>query len=121
MAYERVLAFIKKHAKDDKPFLLDWWPNLIELDSPENSPKQTPHGSPSAESFYRFDKKVGEIVALLEELGIADNTLIVLMGDNGPMEPIWPDTFQNPGIFRGGKTTFWKAVCAYLPLPTGRV
>ena len=106
MAYKRVLAFIKKHAKDDKPFLLDWWPNLIELDSPENKPKQTPHGSPSSESFYRFDKKVGEIVALLEELGIAENTLIVLMGDNGPMEPIWPDTFQNPGIFRGGKNDF---------------
>ena len=42
----------------------------------------------------------------MERLGIADNTLIVLMGDNGPMEPIWPDTFQNPGIFRGGKNDF---------------
>ena len=106
MAYERVKAFIKKHAKSDKPFLLDWWPNLIEFGHPENRPRNTPHGSHSSESFYRFDKKVGEVVALLEELGIADNTLIVLMGDNGPMEPIWPDTFQNPGIFRGGKNDF---------------
>jgi arylsulfatase len=106
MAYERVKAFIKKHAKSDKPFLLDWWPNLIEFGNPEDKPKKTPHGSASSESFYRFDMKVGEIVALLEEMGIADNTLIVLMGDNGPMEPIWPDTFQNPGIFRGGKNDF---------------
>jgi arylsulfatase len=88
MAYERVKAFIKKHANDDKPFLLDWWPNMIEFISDENSPKETPHGSVSAESFARFDRKVGEIVALLEELGVAENTLIVLMSDNGPMEPI---------------------------------
>jgi arylsulfatase len=106
MAFERVKQFIRKHAKDDKPFLLDWWPNLLEFASPENSPRQTPNGTFSAEGFYRFDKKVGEVIALLEELGIAENTLIVLMADNGPMAEIWPDTFQNPGIFRGGKNDF---------------
>jgi arylsulfatase len=106
MAYERVKQFIRKHANDDQPFLLDWWPNVIEFVTEENTPKQTPHGSASAESFYRFDKKVGEIVSMLEELGIAENTLIVLMADNGPMEAIWPDTYQNPGIFRGGKNDF---------------
>jgi arylsulfatase len=106
MAYERVKGFIRKHADDDKPFLLDWWPNLLEVDPDTNNPKTTPHGSFSAESFARFDRRVGEIVKMLEELGIADNTLIVLMADNGPMEAIWPDTYQNPGIFRGGKNDF---------------
>jgi arylsulfatase len=106
MAYERVKAFIKKHANDDKPFLLDWWPNLLEIDNPLDTPKKTPNGTFSSESFYRFDKQVGEIVALTKELGIADNTLIVLMADNGPMAEIWPNTFQNPGIFRGGKNDF---------------
>ena len=106
MAYERVKAFIRKHAGDDKPFLLDWWPNLLEMKNEENSPKQTPNRTFSSESFYCFDKKVGEIVSMLEELGIADNTLIGLMADNGPMAEIWPNTFQNPGIFRGGKNDF---------------
>jgi arylsulfatase len=106
MAYARVKAFIKKHANDDKPFLLDWWPNLLEIDNPLDSPKKTPNGTFSAESFYRFDQQVGEIVALTRKLGIADNTLIVLMADNGPMADIWPNTFQNPGIFRGGKNDF---------------
>ena len=107
MAYERVKGFIREHAKDDKPFLLDWWPNLIEIfGDGTDAKRQTPHGSASAESFARFDQKVGEVVAMLEELGIAENTLIVLMGDNGPMEAIWPETFQNPGIFRGGKNDF---------------
>lgn len=106
MAYDRVKQFITKHADDDKPFLLDWWPNVLEMFNEENSPKQTPHGSASSESFYRFDKQIGEIVTMLEDLGIADNTLIVLMADNGPMAEIWPDTYHNPGIFRGGKNDF---------------
>jgi len=106
MTYDRVKQFITKHADDDKPFLLDWWPNVIEWFSEENSPKQTRHGSPSSESFYRFDKKIGEIVALTQKLGIAENTLIILMADNGPMAEIWPDTFHNPGIFRGNKNDF---------------
>ncbi|MBL4599444.1 MAG: sulfatase-like hydrolase/transferase [Rhizobiaceae bacterium] len=106
MAYSRVKQFIEKHANDDKPFLLDWWPNALEMFSPKNSPKQTPHGSASSESFFRLDKQIGEIVGMLEKLGIADNTLIVLMADNGPMAEIWPDTYHNPGIFRGGKNDF---------------
>jgi len=107
MAYGRVKDFIKKHADDDKPFLLDWWPNLIEIDNPLDTPRKTPIGTFSSESFARFDEQVGEIVALTEELGIADNTVIVLSADNGPMEALWPDTtFQNPGIFRGGKNDF---------------
>ncbi len=106
MAYERVKQFIQKHAKDDRPFLLDWWPNVLEMFSEKNSPKQTSNGTASSESFYRLDKQIGEIVELVEKLGIADNTLIVLMADNGPMAEIWPDTYQNPGIFRGGKNDF---------------
>jgi arylsulfatase len=111
MAFDRVKAFIRKHAKSDKPFLLDWWPNLLEVGDRSyegNKPKETPNGSASAESFARFDRQVAEIVALTKELGIAENTLIVLMADNGPMEPIWPETYQNPGIFRGGKNDFFE-------------
>jgi len=107
MAYSRVKDFINKHANDDKPFLLDWWPSALEFDNPVDTPRKTPIATFSAESFARLDKQIGEIVALTEKLGIADNTLIVLMADNGPMEVLWPDTtFHNPGIFRGGKNDF---------------
>jgi arylsulfatase len=108
MAYKRVKEFIRKQAKGDKPFLLDWWPNMIEAaDRTHNFPQETQIGGASAESFARFDRQVGEILALLKELGIAENTLVVLMGDNGPMEALWPEvTYHNPGIFRGGKNDF---------------
>ncbi len=108
MTYKRVKEFVRKHADSDKPFLLDWWPNLIEgADRAYNYPEETQVGGSSAEGFAKFDRQVGEIIALLKELGIADNTLIVLMADNGSMEPMWPEfTFHNPGIFRGGKNDF---------------
>jgi arylsulfatase len=108
MAYERVKEFIRKHAKGDKPFLLDWWPNVLDIaDRAQHYPQETQIGLASAESFAKFDRQVAEIRALLEELDIADNTLIVLMADNGSMEAEWPEvTFQNPGIFRGGKNDF---------------
>jgi len=107
MAYERVKGFIRKHASDDKPFLLDWWPNMIEVaDVSHNTPRKTQNGSASSESFLRFDQKVGEIIAMLEELGIADNTLMVLMADNGPMGAIFPDTYPNGAVFRGGKNDY---------------
>lgn len=108
MAYKRVKEFIRRQAKGEKPFLLDWWPNMYELaDRTHNFPQETQIGGASAESFARFDQQVGELRALLEELGIADNTLIVLMADNGPMEALWPEvTMHNPGIFRGGKNDF---------------
>jgi arylsulfatase len=108
MAYERVKDFIRRNAKGDKPFLLDWWPNLLEAaDTGYNVPEETQGGRASAESFARFDRQVGEILAMLKELGIAENTLVVLSADNGPMEGAWPDlTFHNPGIFRGGKNDF---------------
>ena len=107
MTYARVKDFIKKHANDDKPFLLDWWPSALEFDNPVDFPRKTPNGTWSSESLLRLDQQIGELVALTEELGIADNTLFVLMADNGPMEVLWPDTtFHNPGIFRGGKNDF---------------
>ena len=108
MAYSRVKDFIRRQAKGNKPFLLDWWPNLIEAaDRGHNVPEETQGGGASAEGFLKFDRQVGELLQMLEELGIAENTLIVLMADNGAMEGAWPDlTYQNPGIFRGGKNDF---------------
>jgi arylsulfatase A-like enzyme len=101
--WKRTKAFIRKHANSDKPFMLQWWPNLYEVaDEDAMRPWTTQHATASAESIKRMDAKIGEMFALLEELGIAENTIVVAMADNGPMEPIHPETGQN-GFFRGGK------------------
>ncbi|WP_372807092.1 arylsulfatase [Pontiella sp.] len=52
-----------------------------------------------------LDDQVGEIVALTEKLGIADNTLIIFTTDNGAHQEggADPDFFDSNGPFRGHK------------------
>ena len=101
--WERTKNFVRKHAKSDKPFMLQWWPNVYEIaDQDAMRPYTTQNATASAESIKRMDAKIGELFAMLDELGIADNTIVIAMADNGPMEPVHPETGQN-GFFRGGK------------------
>lgn len=101
--WDRTKEFVRKHADSDKPFMLQWWPNVYEVsDQDANRPFTTQHATSTAESVKKMDTKIGELFALLEELGIDDNTLVIAMADNGPMEAIHPETGQN-GFFRGGK------------------
>jgi len=102
--FERTLNFIRKHAKSEKPFMLQWWPNFYEVgDQDSNRPFTTQHATSTAESVKRMDSKIGQISALTEELGIAENTLIIAMADNGPMEAISSETGQN-GFSEAAKT-----------------
>ena len=57
-----------------------------------------------------LDDQVGEIVAKLEELGIADNTLIIVTSDNGPhMEGgADPNYFNGNNVFRGFKRDLYE-------------
>jgi arylsulfatase len=60
------------------------------------------------DAYHDFlDPAVGELTGLLRELGIAENTLVVVMADNGPMthDPP-PGLGMGEGIFRGGKGDF---------------
>src|SRR6185436_10480807 len=63
-----------------------------------------PHASFAA-MVSRLDKYVGEIVKLVEEKGIADNTLIIFTSDNGPHKEGGgdPDYFNSNGIYKGIK------------------
>jgi arylsulfatase len=52
------------------------------------------------------DKNVGEVLDLLDELGIADNTFVMYSTDNGPHANTWPDSATTP--FRSEKNTNWE-------------
>ena len=52
------------------------------------------------------DKHVGQLLDLLDELGIADDTIVVYSTDNGPHENTWPDAGTTP--FRSEKNTNWE-------------
>lgn len=58
-----------------------------------------------AAMITRLDAQVGEIMQLLDERGLADNTVVIFTSDNGPHEEggADPDYFNHDGMFRGLK------------------
>ena len=56
--------------------------------------------------MVEHDGHVGELLDLLDELGVADNTIVVYTTDNGFELLFWPDAGYAP--FRGEKGTSWE-------------
>jgi arylsulfatase len=59
-----------------------------------------------ADGMAEHDGMVGQVLAKLDELGIADNTIIMYSTDNGAETFTWPDGGTTP--FRGEKNTTWE-------------
>ena len=62
--------------------------------------------SPYHDTMIDHDKVVGELLDKLDELGIADNTIVIYSTDNGPHMNSWPDGGMTP--FRSEKNTNWE-------------
>jgi len=102
-AKKRAFSFISKNAEEKNPFFLAWWPQWISFIP--NQPKTSLQRGLVGDGYENFlDPTIGELMDLLNELGIAENTLIVVMADNGPMvhDPP-PGLGMGSGLFRGGK------------------
>ena len=89
-------------------------------DAPADAKPWVSHGSSYGTSEHpmasfaamvsRLDRYVGEVMALLEKEGIADNTLIVFTSDNGPHREggANPDFFHSYGPLRGCKRDMYE-------------
>jgi arylsulfatase A-like enzyme len=62
--------------------------------------------SPYHDTMIDHDKNVGELLDLIDQLGIADNTFVMYSTDNGPHMNTWPDGAMTP--FRSEKNTNWE-------------
>ena len=62
--------------------------------------------SPYHDTMIDHDKNVGELLDLLDELGIANDTFVMYSTDNGPHMNTWPDGAMTP--FRSEKNTNWE-------------
>jgi arylsulfatase len=101
------LKFIDKAHDDDKPFFV--WFNSTRMHYYTHV-KESQLGA-SGQGFYNdgmveHDGHVGQLLAKLDELGIADNTIVMYSTDNGPHYNQWPDAAITP--FRGEKNTNWE-------------
>jgi arylsulfatase A-like enzyme len=65
-----------------------------------------PSGDEYHDGMVEHDMHVGELLDLLDELGIADNTVVLYSTDNGPHYNTWPDAGTTP--FRSEKNSNWE-------------
>ena len=103
---KRALSFIKKNAEAKKPFYVAWWPLWMSFIS--DPQKSTIQRGMVGDSYQRVtEPDIAALRKTLDELGIAENTLIIAMSDNGPMthNPP-PGAGLGEGMFRGGKGDF---------------
>ncbi len=99
--------FIQRQTKAEKPFFV--WFNATRMHvfthlKPE-SVGVTGKGI-HADGMVEHDGHVGQLLNLLDELKIADNTIVIYSTDNGAELALWPDGAMTP--FHGEKGTTWE-------------
>jgi arylsulfatase A-like enzyme len=103
----KAIDFIERAVKADKPFFV-WWNSTrmhIWTHLKAESVGKTGLGV-YADGMVEHDAMVGELLAKLDELGIADNTIVMYSTDNGAETFSWPD--GGTTMFRGEKATQWE-------------
>jgi arylsulfatase A-like enzyme len=91
-------------SKQDEPFFLNYWPLFPLSFVPNDIQKvRTLNGGTVVESIAEVDEWVGDIIDEVDRLGIAENTLIVIMGDNGPFMQYAGIGGHSDRVYRGGK------------------
>ena len=59
-----------------------------------------------ADGMIETDNVIGEILKAIDDMGIADDTIVIYTTDNGPHQNSWPDAGTTP--FRSEKNTNWE-------------
>lgn len=101
--------FIKRQNKDGKPFFV--WLNTTHMHfithtKPSSVGKAGRWQSQYHDTMIDHDILVGQVLDLLDELGIAEDTFVMYSTDNGPHRNTWPDGGMTP--FRSEKNTNWE-------------
>ncbi|MGH8627848.1 MAG: arylsulfatase [Gammaproteobacteria bacterium] len=102
-------GFIEKQQKAGVPFFL--WFNTTHMHfrthaKPKSLGQAGRWQSEYHDAMIDHDKHVGEMLKLLDALGIADNTIVMYSTDNGPHMNSWPDAGMTP--FRNEKNSNWE-------------
>jgi arylsulfatase A-like enzyme len=106
---EACMDFIRRQHDAGTPFFV--WMNMTHMHvfthtKPESLGQAGRWQSPYHDTMIDHDKNVGQLLDLLDELGIAEDTIVTYSTDNGPHENSWPDAGTTP--FRSEKNTNWE-------------
>lgn len=95
--------FIAEAVEAGEPFFV--WHNTTRMHYKTNLSDEyagiTGTGNVYADGMAEMDDDVGELLDLLDELGVADDTVVMFSTDNGAASNSWPDGGNQP--FRGEK------------------
>jgi arylsulfatase A-like enzyme len=109
---DRAIDFIRRQHAAGKPWFV-WWNGTrmhfrthISDERMAEIKKRHPHADEYTVGMIEHDIHIGKFLTLLDELGLADNTIVHYSTDNGPHANTWPDAAATP--FRGEKNTNWE-------------
>jgi len=99
--------FIRDAVKAGEPFFVWWNGTRMHLWTHVKKELRGISGQDEyGDGMIEHDMHVGQLLDLLDELGVADNTIVQYGTDNGPHKNSWPDAASSP--FRGEKNTNWE-------------
>jgi len=98
--------FIKKQANSKTPFFVWWNGTRMHFRTHVKDANRGKGQSEYQDGMIEHDGHVGQLLDLLDELGIVDNTIVMYGTDNGPHANTWPDAATTP--FRSEKNTVWE-------------
>jgi len=104
---DAAVDFIQRQAKAGKPFFCWWNGTRMHFRTHVKEELRGISGQDEySDGMVEHDMHVGKLLKVLDDLGIADNTLVFYSTDNGPHMNTWPDAAMTP--FRGEKNTNWE-------------
>jgi arylsulfatase len=98
--------FIQRQHQAGKPFFC-WW-NATRMHFRTHVKKEHRHkgNDEYTDGMIEHDAKVGELLKLIDDLGLANDTIVQYSTDNGPHYNTWPDAGTTP--FHGEKNSNWE-------------
>jgi arylsulfatase len=101
------IDFIQRQNEAGKPFFCWWSGTRMHFRTHVKEELRGISGQDEySDGMVEHDMHVGELLKALDDLGIADNTIVFYSTDNGPHYNTWPDAASTP--FRGEKNTNWE-------------
>ncbi len=104
---DRAIDFIQRAEKAGKPWFVWWSGTRMHFRTHVKKELRGISGQDAyGDGMVEHDMHIGKFLKLLDDLGIADNTIVHYSTDNGPHKNTWPDAAANP--FRGEKNSNWE-------------
>lgn len=101
------LDFIERQNKAGKPWFVWWSGTRMHFRTHVKKELRGISGQDEySDGMVEHDMHIGKFLKKLDELKIADNTIVFYSTDNGPHMNTWPDAGMTP--FRGEKNTNWE-------------